>query len=134
MITAKSEFDEVPMKDNVFENFRNNNESFGLYNELIQKLTILPKMTIKKRNSNLKPVIFCNRKNFACISLLDNDGTVLKTSFRIVFYPNKEIIDTRVGKIPEHLNDLVYYVTIDKESDIDEQLISWLKTSYDNAK
>ena len=123
------------MNNNVFENFKNNNESFELYNELIQKLNSLPKLIIKKRNSYLKTVILCNRKNFACISLLDDNSSVMDKGFRIAFHTGKEIKNNRVKTIPEHQqNDFVYYVIIKTKSDIDVQLLDWLKQGYDNAK
>ena len=123
------------MNNNVFENFKNNNESFALYNELIKKLDFLPKLTIKKRNSYLKIIVLCNRKNFACITLLDDNYALIDKGFRIVFHIGEEIKDNRVRTVPEHQpNDFVYYVTIKTMSDIDIQLLDWLKQSYDNAK
>jgi len=123
------------MSDNAFEYLKNNNELFKLYNELIRKLDSLSRLKIRKRNSYLKTVVLCNRKNFACISLLDDSSSIMDKGFRIVFYMGEEINDNRVQFIPQHQpSDFVYYVTIKKKSDIDIQLIDWLKQSYDKAK
>jgi len=123
------------MNENVFEIFKSNNELFALYNVLIRKLNNLPKLIIKKRNSYLKTVIFCNRKNFACISLLDDNYSLMDKGFRIIFHMNEEIKNNRVQTVPEHQpKDFVYYVTIKTKSDIDMQLLDWLKQAYDNAK
>jgi len=123
------------MSDNAFEYLKNNNELFKLYNELIRKLDSLPRLKIRKRNSYLKTVVLCNRKNFACISLLDDSSSIMDKGFRIVFYIGEAIKDNRVQLIPQHQpSDFVYYVTIKKKSDIDIQLIDWLKQSYDKAK
>lgn len=53
---------------------------------------------------------------------------------KLVILSPKKIIDNRVQKIPEHQFYLDYCVTVTKKSDIDEQLIGWLKISYDYAK
>ena len=120
----------------VSSSFLNNNDIlFELYNELVKKLDSLPKLKIKTRDSYLKAIVFCHHKNFALISFLNDDGGLMKDSFRIIFQMDKELKNDRLKIVPEHQpNDYVYYVTINKKQDIDEEIIEWLKESYENAK
>ncbi len=105
-----------------------------LYNELFQKLDGLPKLTIKKRKSYAKMIVFCNRRNFAYISLLDDNGAFMKEGFKIVFRMNSKISDTRIQTITEpHPGCFSHHTIMKTKSDMDEQLYGWLKESYELA-
>ena len=123
------------MKYKNFEFFNNDTELIGIYNELIRQLEILPKMTIKKRNTFDHMVVLCNRRNFAYLSLLDSEGVFMSEGFRIIFGLNHIISDNRIQAVTEpHAGRFSHHVTIKTINDIDGQLLEWLKKAYETAK
>jgi|GEM_PF-1653954 len=123
------------MKDKTFEFFGNNGELLELYDELIQQLVDLPKLTIKKRKSYDHMVVLCNRRNFAYISLLDDNGAFMNKGFRIVISMSPKINDARIQTITEpHPGRFSHHITIRTKNDIDIHLIEWLKQSYRDAQ
>jgi len=122
-------------KDNTFEFFRNNSELLELYDELIQQLVDLPKLTIKKRKTYDHMVVLCNRRNFAYISLLDDNGAFMNEGFRIVISITPRINSARIQTITEpHPGRFSHHIIIRRKNDIDFQLIEWLKQAYRDAQ
>jgi len=123
------------MQKTTFKFFRNNDKLLELYNELLLQLSDLPKLVVKKRKSYAKMVVFCNRRNFAYISLLENGEDFLDEGFKIVFSINSKISNVRIQTITEpHSGCFSHHTIIKEKCDIDEELTEWLKQSYVNAQ
>jgi hypothetical protein len=117
-----------------FEFFRGNNEHLSIYNELFSRLNTLPKLIVKNRKSYDKMVVFCYRKNFAYISLLDESGLFIDNGFRIVFSLTQQICHPRIAAITEpHPGRFSHHVIVKTHDDIDDQLFGWLKQAYGNT-
>ncbi|MDL2300404.1 DUF5655 domain-containing protein [Clostridiaceae bacterium OttesenSCG-928-D20] len=122
------------MKNKSFDFFRGNSEHLSIYNELISRLNSFPKLIIKTRKSYDKMVVFCKRKNFAYISLLNEHGLFIDNGFKIIFSAPQRICDARIVVITEpHPRRFSHHVIVQTVDDIDDQLIGWLKLSCDNA-
>jgi len=122
------------MKDKSFDFFRGDNEHLSIYDELINRLNGFPKLITKMRKSYDHMVVFCNRKNFAYISLLDGNGLFIDNGFKIIFSITHKIFDARIVAITEpHPGRFSHHVIVKTLDDIDNQLIDWLKQSYDMA-
>lgn len=119
------------MQNKLFEFFRGDSKLIALYDELIKELKILPHLTIKTRKSYSKMVVFCNHKNYSYISLLNDNGEFINCGFKIIFSMCSRISNERIIKITEPFEGhFSHHVVIASATDIDEQLINWLKESY----
>lgn len=122
------------MSNKTFEFCCGDSDLLALYDRLIQQLDILPKLIVKNRRAYDRMAVFCRRKNFAYLSLLDENGSFIERGFKIVFSVPQKILDPRIKIITEpHPGRFSHHVVVHTMDDIDNQLIEWLKQSYDHA-
>ena len=112
-----------------------NTDAVLIYETLVDKLNVFPKLIIKRRKALNRVAVLCSRKNFGYLSLVDDNNKILSEGFIVVFSLQNMINDKRIYKVTEVITGhYSHYVRVKSIKDIDDVLLEWLKLSYEEAK
>jgi len=121
------------MDGNALVFFNAQPQKMALYQALVEKLSRLHNLTIKRRKSN-DMLVFCNKNNFAYIMNTDSDGNPLESGFTLVFSATRQINDSCIVKITQpRKNRWSHHIYLNSAQDITNRLIEWLEESYQEA-